>query len=163
MEKILFRKEILEKIQKSGLPAYRDIPDIGLYLNQVAKYINEYLEVFGELGITESMISNYVKQGIIESPKKKLYYRDQIAYLFFIAIAKSILSLDNVRYLIERQKEMEPLEEAYTAFVEKFMKSLFNIFGFAAHTQEDETLIDKIIINITHKIYIDYYFAAQKE
>lgn len=163
MEKIKLNNEIVDRIRVSGLPAYRDIPDIGLYLNQVAKYINEYLEVFGELGITESMISNYVKQGIIESPKKKLYYREQIAYLFFIAIAKSILSLDNVRYLIEKQKEMEPIEKAYTDFAEKFMKSLFNIFGLAENTQEDETLIDKIIINITHKIYIDYYFAAQKK
>lgn len=162
MDNIELKEEILKQIEDASLPHYKDIPDIGLYLNQVAKYINEYLKPLGDLGITESMISNYVKQGIIDSPNKKLYYRDQIAYLFFIAIAKSILSLDNVRYLIEQQKDKVSLEEAYNSFADKFLVSLRNVFGFYEENENilQKDLLDKIIINITHKIYLDYYFEA---
>ena len=75
-----------------SLPRYEEIPDIGLYLDQTAKYINSYLEPLGEMSITPSMISNYVKHGLVENPIKKQYGQEQIAYLFFIAIAKSVLS-----------------------------------------------------------------------
>ena len=164
MKEIKLKEEIIKDIKHATLPHYRDIPDIGLYLNQVSKYINEYLAPMGDLGITESMISNYVKQDIIQGPDRKLYYRDQIAYLFFIAVAKSILSLDNVRYLIEIQKKEESLEDSYNSFSHRFLTSLRNVFGLEDAVQDaPEDLIDKIIINITHKIYIDYYFAALTE
>jgi len=51
------------------MPRYAEIPDVGLYLEQVVKYVNDKLEIFN-LPITTSMISNYVKKGYIERLKK---------------------------------------------------------------------------------------------
>ena len=90
------KQRICQSVAAFRLPRYTEIPNVGLYLEQAAKYIAEYLAPLGEAALTPSMISNYVKKGLIDSPVKKLYGRDQIAYLFFIAIAKSVLSLDGV-------------------------------------------------------------------
>ena len=54
------------------LPRYFEIPDVGLYLKQVVKYINDILSPLGLPEMTASMISNYVKQGLIDKPVRKL-------------------------------------------------------------------------------------------
>ena len=81
-------------IELFRLPRYREIPDVGLYLDQTVKYINPFLAPLGFAEITPSMVSNYVKKGYIKSPVRKQYDAVQIAYLFFIAVAKNVLSMD---------------------------------------------------------------------
>ena len=53
------------------LPRYAQIPDIGLYLEQVVRYVNAYLAPLGEPELSPSMVSNYVKQRLIPAPQKK--------------------------------------------------------------------------------------------
>ena len=89
-----------ESIRNFRLPRYREIPDVGLYLEQTNKYLAAFLEPVLPGSLTPSMISNYVKKGLIDSPAKKQYGREQIAYLFFIAMAKNVLSLDALRGFI---------------------------------------------------------------
>ena len=78
------------------MPRYKEIPNVGLYLEQTVKYINECLAPI-EISITPSMLSNYVKKGYIDRPIKKQYYADQIAYAIYIysqqILTKTIASL----------------------------------------------------------------------
>ena len=92
-------------VSEFRLPRYAELPNVGLYLEQVAKYINGYITPLGCAEITTSMISNYVKKGYIPSPHKKQYDRDRIAYLIFIAITKSVLSMDHIVKIFDMQKE----------------------------------------------------------
>ena len=91
------KDEIKASIENFRLPRYDEIPDVGLYLEQTTKYISELLSPLEDISITRSMISNYIKQGLVSNPVKKQYSRDQIAYLIYIAIAKTVLSLDHIR------------------------------------------------------------------
>ncbi len=50
-------------IQSFHLPPYHEIPDVGLYLDQVTRYINDSLQPLGQPPVTSSMLSNYVKKG----------------------------------------------------------------------------------------------------
>ena len=79
-----------------SLPAYDQIPNVGLYLEQVTKYLNEYLEPLGCAPLTGSMIANYVKKGLVKNPVKKQYDREHIARLLVIAVSKTVLSLEEV-------------------------------------------------------------------
>ena len=88
------KQQIGQSVQDFRLPRYQEIPDVGLYLEQATKYICRYLSPILETPLTASMISNYVKRGLLSSPVRKQYSRDQVAYLFFIAVAKNVLSLD---------------------------------------------------------------------
>ena len=80
-----------EQLKEFRLPTYKEIPSVGLYLDQVSKYINDSLAVIPECTVTNSMISNYVKKKLVPNPVKKQYGRDQIAYLIFIALSKRVL------------------------------------------------------------------------
>ena len=64
-----------------ALPRYRDLPAVGLYLDQTVQYVNACFRTFCGVELTPSMVSNYVKKGILSHPVKKKYTRDQIASL----------------------------------------------------------------------------------
>ena len=71
------KQQIGQSVQGFRLPRYQEIPDVGLYLEQATKYICRYLSPILETPLTASMISNYVKRGLLSSPVKKQYSRDQ--------------------------------------------------------------------------------------
>lgn len=114
------KQKVAASVAHFHLPRYHEIPNMGLYLEQTSKYITEYLAPLGDYGLTNSMISNYVKKGLVANPVKKQYDREQIAYLFFIAVAKTVLSLDALTGFIELQKRTYPLDVAYDFFCRQF-------------------------------------------
>lgn len=170
--KIKFMKRELKDTMTASiadfrLPKYEEIPNVGLYLEQITKYINEYLAPFEDLTITASMISNYVKKGLIANPVKKQYYREQIAYLFFIAAAKSVLSLDNIALFLEMQKETYSAKKAYDYFCMEFENILAHVFGLKENLDiigedntEEKAMLRNTIITVCHKIYLEKCFHA---
>ncbi|MCI6768031.1 DUF1836 domain-containing protein [Porcincola intestinalis] len=114
---------------KFQLPAYQEIPNVGLYLEQTLKYINDTFSVFRSVELTKSMISNYVKLGYLRRPIKKQYDREQIAALLFIAVSKQVLSMDNIGKLFRMQVELGSMEESYTAFKADFDYLLDSIWN----------------------------------
>ena len=106
------------------MPRWREIPDVGLYLDQTIKYINRHLAPLGCMEITSSMVSNYVKQRIISRPVRKLYYREQIAALIFIALSKTVLSLEDTTKFLTMQRSFYPADTAYNYFCLYFEKTL---------------------------------------
>ena len=158
---------IRASVKNFKLPDYTDIPDIGLYLDQTATYVAERLSPLQSFSITPSMISNYVKMGLIDKPEKKLYHRDQIAYLLFIAAAKSVLSLEDIQLLINLQKKTYTPAVAYQYFCMEFKNILFFIFGLkdaieevGVDTSDEKTMLRNTIIAVAHKVYLDKYFRA---
>ncbi len=150
------------------LPRYEEIPNVGLFLEQVSKYINEILSPLGEADLTGSMISNYVKKDIIDNPIKKQYNRDQIAYLIYIALAKTVLSLDDISIMIKMQKEVCDTKTAYEYFREEFptiLDAVFDNKDISAHpadSQNIKKLSRNVSITIAHKIYLDNTFSELK-
>ena len=104
-------------IENFTLPRYSEIPNVGLFLEQVSKYINEILSPLGQSDLTGSMISNYVKKKIISNPVKKQYNRDQIAQLIYIALAKTVLSLDDITLMLKLALDSNDTEAAYDYFL----------------------------------------------
>lgn len=158
-------------IEQFRMPRYREIPDVGLYLDQTVKYVNRYLAPLGCMEITSSMVSNYVKKGYISNPVKKQYDAEQIAYLFFISVAKSVLSMDNIARLFEMQKKMYTAEIAYDFFCEELENMLQYTFGLKEFidevgTPEDKsetkTMLRSTIIAVTHIIYLSNRFETMK-
>lgn len=162
-----YKEEISKSIEDFHLPRYNEITDVGLYLNQTTKYVSDYLAPLETISITSSMISNYVKQGLIKNAVKKQYGREQIAYLIYIAIAKSVLSMDEIRLLIEMQKKSYSKKVAYDYFCMEFENVIAYVFGLKDSVENigiedsDEKLtLRNTIITVAHKIYLDKYFNA---
>lgn len=162
-------EKLSASIQEFHLPRYDEIPEVGLYLEQTAKYISDYLKPLKDISITGSMISNYVKKKIVANPLHKQYNREQIAYLIFIAIAKSVLSLENIRLVIDMQKRSYDSRLAYNYFCMEFEDILGQVFGLReskdlfpaerADISHEKNVLHNMIMTAAHKIYLDQYFS----
>lgn len=73
------QNRITADIAAFRLPRYAQIPEVGLYLEQVVRYINARLAPLGEPELTGSMVSNYVKQKLVPAPQKAVYSRTSCA------------------------------------------------------------------------------------
>ncbi len=160
-------------LQEFRLPTYQELPEIGLYLDQTVKYINGFLAPLGVAELTPSMVSNYVKQGIISPPIKKQYNAEQIAYLFFITFAKLVLPMERVRQLVEMQKNSYPAPIAYDYFCSELTNMILYTFGLSdsittidvstARNPEEKTIVRSTIIAISQLVYIESYMKAFNE
>ena len=153
-----------EPIRGFRLPRYAEIPTVGLYLEQTIKYINAYLAPLGCLELTGSMVSNYVKKGLIPAPVKKQYYPEQISYLFFVALAKNLTSMENIDLLISVQRETYTLPVAYDYMCGELENMLFYFFGLkdtpeeVGETESDEkNLLRGLIMSAANVIYLNNY------
>ena len=161
------KQKVSQTVKDFRFPRYNEIPSVGLYLEQATKYVCEYLAPLGEYTLTPSMISNYVKKGLIANPVKKLYGREQIAYLFFIAIAKSVLSLDALTGFIKVQQRSYTLPKAYDYFCEQFEELLrftFELQDSLEMVGEDNTdekrLLFTCIVAAVQKVYLEKCLEA---
>lgn len=160
----------MKNIEDFRLPRYKEIPNVGLYLDQTAKYINIYLQPLGCMEITTSMISNYVKQGLINKPVGKQYYADQIAHLLFIAIAKSVLSMENIAALFVMQQKVYTDQIAYDYFCSELENMLYYIFGLkdsvdniGTTASSEKEMLRSLIIAVAHITYLSHGFERIKK
>jgi len=110
------------------LPAWEEIHDIGLYMDQVVTLLRQYLdylppELKEEQVITPAAINNYVRKKIMPEPIKKKYYRSHIAYLIMICTLKQCMSISTLQTMIPMGLSEEELERTYTAFAKRHRAS----------------------------------------
>ena len=110
------------------LPAWEQIPDLGLYMEQVIALLRQYLdylppELKEEQFITAAAINNYVRKGIMPSPEKKKYYREHIAYLVMICTLKQSLSIAMLQKLLPAGRGEEEVRPVYEAYVRRHRES----------------------------------------
>ncbi len=138
------------------LPMWEDIPDIGLYMEQVIMLLKHYLdylptELKEEQFITPTTINNYVRKKIMPEPYKKRYYRTHIAYLLIICSLKQSLSIPTIQRMIPIDLPEEELREIYAAYAqrhriaaESFLKLIrVEAGGILDHEPETEHYTDK--------------------
>ena len=103
------------------LPAWEEIPDIGLYMDQVVTLVTGYLdymppELKEEQVITPAAINNYVRKKIIPEPVKKKYYRSHIACLIMVCTLKQSLSIPTLKTMIPMGLDRGQVEEVYRSY-----------------------------------------------
>lgn len=159
------KRRMADNIRGFRLPRYAEIPTVGLYLEQTIKYINGYLAPLGCLELTGSMVSNYVKKGLIPAPVKKQYYPEQIAYLFFVAIVKNLMRMENIDLLISIQRSSYTLPVAYDYMCRELENMLFFCFGIkdvieeVGVTESDEKMLLRgLISSAANVIYLHNCF-----
>ena len=161
------KQQIAASVANFRLPRYNEIPNVGLYLEQATKYIAETLAPLGECTLTSSMISNYVKKGLISNPVRKQYDRNQIVHLMFIAMAKSVMSLDDLYEFIRLQERTYTTQKAYDYLcleVENMLQFVFglkdSVDNIGSESSDEKMLLRTAIIAFTHKIYLEKCIAA---
>ena len=157
------KEKLAEPIRNFRLPRYRELPDVGLYLEQVVRYVNRYMILDGN-ELTASMVSNYVKQKLIPGPVKKSYGADAIAYLLFLSYTKMVVPLGDIHFMIDIQKDSYGLAIAYDYFCEEFDNLLQYVYGIrenpaqvGSDDTEEKELMRSALLSVAHKIFLEQY------
>ncbi len=102
------------------LPAWSEIPNIGLYMDQVIALLSDYLDFLSaDQPLTAATINNYVRLRVMPAPLKRRYHRVHIAYLLVIFTLKHSCSISGVRRLIPYDLEEDDLIVFYEAYRDK--------------------------------------------
>ncbi len=115
------------------LPLWENIPDIGLYMDQVIVLLSQYLGLItaggdkedGEDGedpakiFSASSVNNYVRLKIMPAPVKRKYYRVHIAYLIIILTLKQAVSINIVKQMLPSEMPEEDVMELYNDYIVK--------------------------------------------
>lgn len=154
-----------DDIASFRFPRFGEIPDVGLYLEQTTKYINNYLQPIG-FEITGSMIRNYVKMGLVNNPQHKQYYADQIVHLIVIAVLKNVISLENISTLFRNQRKVYSDAVAYDYFCMELENMLSFQFGLKDSVDKvgstksvEKRMLRSAIIAVSHIIYLNACFG----
>lgn len=115
------RDNILSGLKELKLPRYKDLPDFGIYSEQLVEIVNKALEAMFDKDnkLTKSMVNNYVKHKIMPSPIKKRYFRNHIGYCIVITVFKNNLSIAEIDGGILHELKKSSIEESYNYFCDK--------------------------------------------
>lgn len=107
------------------LPAWKELPDIGLYMDQVIALLGQYLDFIpvedqkNDKPVAPTTINNYVRLKVMPAPEKRKYYRIHIAYLIMIFTLKQGTSISGIQRLLPANAGEEEVKEFYTSYVER--------------------------------------------
>lgn len=119
-------QDFVGRIAAFAPPAWEQLPDLGLYMDQVITYLEkQYQPLYGHKKrlITPAMINNYVKCGLVARPVGKKYERAQIAQLMMLCMLKQAVSLEAMRPLVT-PPEGGAVEDVYRAFLAQQQEAL---------------------------------------
>ncbi|MBO6014554.1 MAG: DUF1836 domain-containing protein [Oscillospiraceae bacterium] len=147
-------------LENFRLPDWEEIPDFGLYMEQVTALLKDYLdylppELKEEQFITAATINNYVRIKVMPEPIKRRYYRTHIAYLIIILTLKHSMSIALIQKLIPMDLSEEQIRTLYTDYVARHRKAaLYFIDQIRLHAGPilDHELITENAIDSTESL-----------
>ena len=150
------------------LPRFRELPQLGLYSDQVVTLVNEVLSPLLPADshskkeaqpFTASMLNNYVKLRILTAPVKKQYSREQVATAIVLCILKQVYSISEIAALISFALDSAELPRAYDRFCTLFEQILIctrEKRDYAEVIAQDDTiyLLKTVLISCSAKFYV---------
>ena len=119
-------------MQDFKLPAWAELPEIELYMDQVVSIVERALAPLpdGEgKAVTATMINNYVKQKVLPPPERKRYGPGHLAALFIICILKRVLNMAEIKNLLDFLCQTRGWPEIYEAFRAELHGALARVFA----------------------------------
>lgn len=159
-----------ERIRAFRMPAYSLLPDMGLYLEQTAQYVNHCLKPLGCVEITGSMIRNYVKMGLVSNPVRKQYFAEHIAHIMCIALMKHAVPLEHIGTLFAMQRKVYTDAVAYDYFCTELKNVLDCRFGLKEELENvgvtrslEKEMLRSVITAVSHIIYVNACLGEVEE
>ena len=154
-----------EEIVNYRCPRWNDWPDLGLYMDQVTRLLEEHVAGFSPAEttklVTPMMINNYVKRKIVMPSKNKLYNREHLAHLYILFLLKPVLSLSEICEALARLIENRPFPEVYDRFCEAIEQALAEAFvkvgGQSGKSGNTEEIIGAISLAFAYSVLTKLY------
>ena len=134
-------KELKERLSQERPAQWRDLPDIGLYMDQVVSYMpRQLISYAGRDALTPAMVNNYIKDGLLPRADGKKYGRTHLAYLTALCAIKQVLSVKDAGLLLAAASEGREPRELYEQFREELDRALDVTAGSLDATDGEEEL-----------------------
>ena len=145
-----FLAQLQEKLKSIDYVKTEDIPNIGLYMDQVTTFMDEQLEACKRYDddkiLTKTMINNYAKNNLLPAPEKKKYSKERVLTLLFIYYFKNLLSISDIQALLN------PITDSYFGNKDDF--NMEDVYNEVFHLEKEES--GKLLKDLGKK-----YFIAQ--
>lgn len=162
-------------IKDFHIPRWEEFPNVDLYLDQVVSFINTSLSSYISIDnedksdnqlLTKTMINNYVKNSLIEPPRKKQYSKNHLAKLFAICVLKQVYSMQKIKYLIDIAIEDNKISNAYDNFCDLFEEALICTYSkkdFIDKNINNDSLylLKSVLLSCSYKIYVQSIISKQ--
>lgn len=116
-----------EALGKKAPAEWEQLPDLGLYLDQVITFLERQLDFFrmpGDEGqITSSMINNYAKSGLVPRTVGKKYGQEHLALLLSVFALKRVLSVQDMAALLGNLGGADETRKFYGRFRESMRRA----------------------------------------
>jgi len=167
-------EECKRLLDKGMLPAWEDLPELDLYMDQVIEIVNKYLsnvEIFYGEGneITRPMINNYVKLKMMPAPVSKKYGRIHLAYILIICTLKQTLNISTIQKILPLELSEEEVKYTYNSFVVNQKKAFDYVYGHVQSvatpilsTEEDNPeRIDDLLLQVVSSANVLKYMTEK--
>ena len=155
-----------------------DIPDIGLYMDQVTTYLNGKFNTSkrhdDDKLLTKTMINNYAKSRLLPPPEKKKYSKDHMIILILIFFFKNVISINDIQTIVtpllkdyynndDIPNSLEDVTNAFLNHVQKSdlieplikeFKNSQNIFGDLESSDRESIETIGLIATLSYDMYI---------
>ena len=132
---------------------WNDIPDIDLYMDQVIGYMKrQHIGFSVSEHLTPAMVNNYVKQKVMPKAAGKRYSREHIAYLTAICLLKQVVSVGEVKTLLDSQMPENDIHEFYDKYVSILDKELVEVDELIKSTMS-KTEISELALELAISSY----------
>src|SRR5665647_3697465 len=111
----------LGELSGSALAEWDRLPDIGLYMDQVLTLLDRQLSFYkrGDQDklLTQPMINNYTKDGLLPRAQDKKYTQGHLALLSVLCSLKPVLSISDLSALLKYTHIQKDDREIYDFFL----------------------------------------------
>ena len=125
-----FLAQLQEKLKSIDYVKTEDIPNIGLYMDQVTTFMDEQLEACKRYDddkiLTKTMINNYTKNNLLPPPDKKRYSKDHLIMLLYIYYLKNFVSITDIQTLLAPMNNNDCYSGESPVNIEEVYRKLFN-------------------------------------
>lgn len=112
----------LGELSGSALVEWSRLPDIGLYMDQVLTLMDRQLSFYkrGDQDklLTQPMINNYTKDGLLPRAQDKKYTQGHLALLSVLCSLKPVLSISDLSILLENTQLENDEKQIYEFFLD---------------------------------------------
>jgi len=101
-------QNLKDRMERERPTAWKDLPDIALYMDQLISYMPRQLIRFdGGNVLTSAMVNNYIKDGLVPRAEGKRYGPIHLGYLTAVVALKQVLSVRDIGALMSAGRALE--------------------------------------------------------
>jgi hypothetical protein len=148
-------QELKQRLSQERPVPWDALPDLALYMDQLISYLPRQLIHFEEGdALTSAMVNNYSKDGLLPRAEGKRYGRVHLAYLTAICALKQVLSVKEMKTLLQAGTQGRTPEELY----HYFCRELDHALNETARSLEEDLSqeeLPRLVLSLALRSYVD--------